>query len=247
MTNVQTSAPSTGKKWFEPDMVPIPAGTFIIGCDPERDNVSGGCSNDEKPTRRVNISAFQMAKTEVTFEQWDACTAAGVCIKADDKGWGRVKRPVINVSWNDVQVYLKWLSQQTGKRYQLPTEAQWEYAARANRNTVYPWGNTINCNNANYFQCKTDRTKPVGTYSENDFGLHDTSGNVWEWVQDCYQDTYQGAPANGAARSACTGGYRVLRGGSWNGAPLPLRSADRGLNTPAYRDSLIGFRPALVN
>lgn len=248
VTDVQTSAPSTGKKWFEPDMVSIPAGTFTMGCDPTRDNVGGGgCESDEQPTRRVSIGAFQMAKTEVTFEQWDACATAGVCIKADDAGWGRGKRPVINVSWNDVQVYLKWLSQQTGKRYQLPTEAQWEYAARANRNTAYPWGNTINCNNANYGQCKTDRTKPVGTYSANNFGLHDTSGNVWEWVQDCYKDTYQGAPVNGAARSACTGSDRVLRGGSWYNDPQPLRSAYRHGNTPDRRTNKLGFRPALVN
>lgn len=140
----------TRRKSFEPDMVNIPAGRFTMGCDPTRDNVAGGCHDWEKPAHPVTISAFKMAKTEVTFDQWDACTNAGVCIKAKDRGWGRGNRPVINVSWNDIQTYIRWLNQQTGKRYQLPTEAQWEYAARGNRSTAFPWGNSISCNNANY-------------------------------------------------------------------------------------------------
>lgn len=235
----------------KPEMVNIPAGGFKMGCDPTRDNVKGSCYDNEKPAHQVNISAFKMAKTEVTFEQWDACTAAGACIKADDKGWGRGNRPVINVNWSDIQVYIQWLNQQTGKTYQLPTEAQWEYAARANRNTAFPWGDSISCNNANYgsfsHECKTDRTKPVGQYFANAFGLHDTSGNVWEWTQDCWHGNYQGASANGAAKTSCpsVAGPRVLRGCSWDSFGLACRSALRvGGNTDIRRPN-IGFRLSL--
>lgn len=243
--------PTATKKSFEPDMVDIPAGRFNMGCDPARDNVAGGCFDSEKPVHTVNIRGFKMAKTEVTFDQWDACTAAGVCVKANDQGWGRGQRPVINVSWNEIQIYMKWLNQQTGKRYQLPTEAQWEYSARANRNTAFPWGNSISCTNANFGsyskECKTDRTKPVGSYPANVFGLHDTSGNVWEWVADCW-GSYQGASATGEVQQDCASsqGNRVLRGGSWSfSGSRSCRSAFRGGFRADGRDQGIGFRLSL--
>lgn len=172
-----------GSNVIEPEMVHIPAGRVILGCVEGRDVERYCVDGLPKPSPQLSIAAFKMGKTEVTFDEWDACTKAGVCIRAEDVGWGRGKRPVINVSWNDIQTYIRWLNQQTGKRYKLPLEEQWEYAARANSNTRYPWGNESNCRLANYggqnkWECDTDRTKPVASYKANDFGLYDTAGNV---------------------------------------------------------------------
>lgn len=136
---------------FEPEMVPIPAGSFTMGCVAGRDDVQGRCAENEKPPHTVSLPAFQLGKYEVTFDEWDACERAKACPHAEDMGWGRGRRPVINVSWNDItQKYIPWLNQQTGKRYRLPTEAEWEYAARAGEESDYPWGEKINCAQARY-------------------------------------------------------------------------------------------------
>lgn len=234
---------------IEPQMVSIPAGSFTMGCKRGRDDIEGVCL-DDAPPHVVNLPAFQMGKYEVTFDEWDRCEAAGVCPHAEDEGWGRGQRPVINVSWNDItQKYLPWLNQQTGKRYRLPTEAEWEYAARARGESVYPWGHTINCQQARYGyyseECKAaDKTLTVGSYPANAWGLHDTAGNVYEWVQDWYgADYYRSSPAS-APQGPSSGTDRVMRGGSWSYLALLARSAIRLNLKPDDRSDFIGFRPA---
>lgn len=225
---------------FEPEMIPIPTGSFTMGCLPERDLIEDmdKCPESELPAHEVSVAAFEMGKYEVTFDEWDACEQAKVCPHAEDEGWGRGRRPVINVSWEDAQIYPKWLNQKTGKNYRLPTEAEWEYAARGGKDGAYPWGrNQIRCEDARYGSfgdyCKqSDKTLTVGSYDPNSFGLYDTVGNVLEWTQSNYTTTYDAAVEQS----------RVLRGGSWFNEPRNLRSADRNWNSPSRRDNIIGFR-----
>jgi len=152
---------------------------------------------------------------------------------------------VINVSWQDAQQYVAWLSRRTGQRYRLLTEAEWEYAARAGTVTAYSFGVSVSPSLANYRESGLRRTQIVGRYPANGFGLHDVHGNIWEWVQDCYTDTYSGAPSDAA--EAATGGdcsRRVLRGGSWAENPPALRSALRNWDSPDGRGRIFGFRVA---
>jgi formylglycine-generating enzyme required for sulfatase activity len=233
----------------EPEMVAIPAGKFTMGCDGKRDDVEGGCSDDEKPTHKVTVSAFQMGKYEVTFDEWDACEKANACPHAEDEGWGRGKRPVINVSWDDItQQYIPWLNKETGKQYRLPSEAEWEYAARGGTDGAYPWGNAIGKGNANCGggDCgdKFEYTAPVGSFAANGYGLQDMNGNVWEWVLDVWHDNYKGAPVDGSAWESGGSADRVLRGGSWGDIALYVRSAHRGYNAPDNRFGSRGFRLA---
>ena len=155
---------------------------------------------------------------------------------------------MINVSWNDATEYVAWLSSQTGAEYRLPSEAEWEYAARAGSATKYSWGNEIGGNRAN---CGGDNcgdqwayTAPVGSFAPNAFGLHDMHGNVIEWVEDCLNASYAGAPVDGSAWLSGNCAVRVLRGGSWSGYPRSLRAAIRYWLISGYRDGLIGFRAA---
>ena len=228
-----------------PEMVTIPAGRFRMGC------VSGqDCSDDEFPVHDVTIpQAFAVSKHEVTFAEWDACVLDGGCGRyRPDDYWGRGNRPVINVSWEDAQAYVSWLSSRTGERYRLLTEAEWEYVARAGSSTAYSWGNGIGSNRANCGGCGSqwdgDRTAPVGSFPANAFGVHDMHGNVWEWLEDCWNASYAGAPSDGSVwRSGdCSG--RVLRGGSWLNFPGGLRSASRYGLTTGLRYSYLGFRVA---
>ena len=228
------------------EMVTIPAGRLRMGCVSGRD-----CSDNEKPVHRVQFEQpFAMSKHEVTFVQWDACVLDGSCggYRPDDRGWGRGNRPVINVSWNDAQSYVKWLSEKTGQSYRLPTEAEWEYAARAGTTTAYSWGNDVGRNLANCEGCGSqwdlDRTAPVGSFHSNAFGLHDMHGNVWEWVEDCWNWRYSGAPTDGSAWRSGDCSNRVSRGGSWDFEPRSLRSANRGRDAPGSRGSYGGFRVA---
>jgi formylglycine-generating enzyme required for sulfatase activity len=162
-----------------PELVSLPAGRFRMGClgsDKE-------CGDDEKPVRKLSVAAFELGKTEVTFDQWDACFALGGCEHyPSDEGWGRGNRPVINVSWNDVQQYLAWLKKETGQTWRLPSEAEWEYAARAGTETVYSWGDAIGKNRANCDGCGSQwdnkQTAPVGSFAANPWGLSDMHGNV---------------------------------------------------------------------
>jgi formylglycine-generating enzyme required for sulfatase activity len=156
---------------------------------------------------------------------------------------------VLNVSWDDAQRYVAWLSKTTGKPYRLLTEAEYEYAARAGSATLYPWGDHIGANNANCNGCDSQwdntQTAPVGSFHANGFGLFDMVGNLWEWTEDCVNENYQGAPADGSAwieGSDCKN--RIVRGGSWNNTPVNLRAANRVGTSRGFRDNLLGFRIA---
>ncbi|WP_295591415.1 SUMF1/EgtB/PvdO family nonheme iron enzyme, partial [uncultured Lamprocystis sp.] len=257
----QRGAAQQPRQPFEPEMVLIPAGTFLMGSPPselERED-------NEGPQHQVQVPAFELGKTEVTFAQWDACVAANGCThRPADEGWGRGPRPVINVSWDDAKVYVRWLSAKTGTAYRLPSEAEWEYAVRAGTPTAYFWGDRrdLACAYANghdetskrmntghtleHLKCDDGaaKTAQVGMYRPNDFGLYDMSGNVYEWTQDCWNNSYQGAPIDGNAwlNGDCT--RRVLRGGSWGYAPWILRSAYRLSCVTGDRSIDLGFRVA---
>ena len=234
------------KRELAGEMVSIPGGTFRMG------DLSGEGRDAEKPVHSVTVSDFMLGKYEVTFSQWDACVADGGCgrYQPDDDGWGRGNRPLINISWDDIQTFIDWLNEKTGRNYRLPTEAEWEYAARAGSTTKYSWGNSIGHNRANCDDDCGDRwkyTAPAGSFSANVWGLHDMHGNVWEWVQDCWNDSYVGAPGDGRAWSSGDCGLRVVRGGSWPNDPGSLRSAGRygGFwSARSDRGNYLGFRLA---
>ena len=236
-----------------PQMVVVPAGSFLMGSR-ESEQERG---KDEGPVHRVRIvRPFAIGVYEVTFAEWDACEADGGCggYSPDDEGWGRGRRPVINVSWDDAQAYVRWLSAKTGKRYRLPSESEWEYAARAGTRTPFSTGETISTEHANYDGNYTygsgrkgvyrRQTVPVGAFGANAWGLHDAHGNAWEWVQDCWNGSYAGAPTDGSAWESGDCSRRVLRGGSWYDIPGGLRSASRIRNSTAERDISCGFRMA---
>jgi formylglycine-generating enzyme required for sulfatase activity len=214
-----------------PKMVVIPAGSFRMG------DIQGGGDDDEQPVHRVSVGKFAMGVYEVTFAEYDKFAEADGRTKPDDRGWGRGNRPVINVSWNDATAYTKWLSNQTGKKYRLPTEAEWEYAARAGTETKYWWGNEIDESKANY-DWNLSKTSPVGNYKANQFGLYDTVGNVWEWTCSEYEGKY-----NGKEKQCVTTANRLsLRGGSWDDDAWFVRSAYRVRLTPTDRIFVVGFR-----
>ena len=200
------------------------------------------------PVRRVTVAAFRLGKYEVTFAQWDACVAAGGCngYSPHDGDWGRGDRPVINVSWHDVQSFIYWLNSKTGRGFRLPTEAEWEYAARADGTTKYNRGNDIALANCQNIHCgdSWEFTAPVGSFQANAWGLHDMHGNVWEWVQDCWNDSYEGAPTDGSAWTSGDCGRRVIRGDSWNSYARHLRTAIRYGTSRTNRYNVIGFRLA---
>ena len=221
----------------EPEMVAIPKGRFMMG--------SKTGNKNELPLHEVFVNAFSMGAYEVTFEEYDqfAASVAGYELP-DDKGWGRGKRPVIYVSWEDAKAYANWLKEKTGKAYRLPTEAEWEYAARAGTQGDYYWEQGDSNQFAWFSDNSGDKTQPVGEKKPNGFGLYDMSGNVLEWVQDCYVDNYKQAPTDGSAWETPNCGSRVLRGGSWFSLALYLRSAHRYWNLPGYRYFNVGFRLA---
>jgi formylglycine-generating enzyme required for sulfatase activity len=230
-----------------PEMVWIPAGRFRMG------DIQGGGYSSEKPVHSVSVNGFAMGKYEVTFAEYDKFAEATGRKKPDDQGWGRGNRPVINVSWHDATAYAEWLSQQTGKQYRLPTEARWEYAARAGTETKYWWGNTASHEYANYGadECcsglaegkdRWEYTAPVGSFAPNPFGIYDTVGNVWEWCADSWHSSYKGAPTDGQVFHSGDENYRVLRGGSWFDEPRNARAAFRGRNTSGVRYDNYGFR-----
>ena len=210
----------------------------------------------EGPQHSVQIASFALGRYEVTFDEYDVFAKATSRELPNDNGWGRGLRPVINVSWDDAQAYAAWLSKKTGQRYRLPTEAEWEFAARAGMPGSRYWGDDpkLACLYANVwdqsFGCDdgyADKTAPVGSFRSNPFGLQDVLGNVWEWVADCWHDSYQGAPNDGSDwedKKGCDSGRRVLRGGSWGSEPVYVRAAARLRNNPGYGNNFIGFRLA---
>ena len=274
-------APKVGKMFREcrdcPQMIAIPAGSFDMG-SPESEV---GRGDDENPVHQVKVSAFALGIKEVTRGQF-AAFVKKTHYKTGEKCWkfenGKFeeraaswqetgylqddKHPVACISWNDARAYAKWISTKTGKKYRLPTEAEWEYAARASSLRAYYWegsaddaceyGNGADktaveaikgATSWNAHQC-TDNfayTSPVGTFKPNALGLYDMLGNLWEWTQDNYHENYENAPADGS-RWEGDDGKRVLRGGSWNNGPRSMRAAVRTRNKPELRFSTFGFR-----
>ena len=224
-----------------PEMVEVPGGSFMMGADPE--DKEGQTS--EYPQHLVAVPAFALGKFEVTFAEWDDCFAAGGCShRPDDEGWGRGRRPVINVSWDDALEYVTWLGDLTGEPYRLPSEAEWEYALRAGGTTRYATGDVLTAADAN-FGVKDGRTVEVGSYPPNAFGLYDMHGNAMEWVMDRYSETYDGAPSDGSVwEDGLDTLQRVLRGGSWGALVEDPRAASR-IGRPAdNRNDDFGFRVA---
>ena len=232
-----------------PQMAVISAGSFEMGSpdgkkgrEKEKDR-----ETDEGPMRLVKIeSSLAVGKYEVTFREWDACVKGGGCrdYHPNANGWGRGDRPVINVGWNDARAYVRWLSEETGREYRLLSEAEWEYAARAGTRTRYSFGDEITREMANYLDSGHKKTVPVGSYKANGFGLYDVHGNVWEWVQDCWNENYKEAPTNGRAWNIGDCSRRVLRGGSWSNYSRYLRSANRFRVHTGNRSNGVGFRVA---
>ena len=220
-----------------PEMVVITPGKSIEG------NNTGHSITLKKP--------FAIGRCEVTFDDYRAFVKATGETLPNSEGWGQGRRPVINVSWQDAVDYARWLSDATGKSYRLPTETEWNYAARAGTKTNYWWGDEIGSNKANCDGCgslwDSRMTAPVGSFVPNGFGLFDTSGNVWEWVQDCWHDDYNDAPTDGSAwldKDGADCGRRVIRGGSWSNFPRYLRSATRDGGAAGDRGDGVGFRLA---
>jgi formylglycine-generating enzyme required for sulfatase activity len=225
-----------------PEMAVVPAGRFMMGA-----TATEGFPLAE-PQHLVSVADFALGRTLVTFDDWAACVAEGGCGKyaPSDAGWGRGKRPVIFVSWNDAQGYVAWLAGKTGRPYRLPSEAEWEYAARGGTTTAYPWGDDWDRRLANGAD-SVGRTTVVATYAANPTGFYDMIGNVWEWVEDCWHDNFKGAPADGKAwvdAGGCKPDWRLVRGGSWSVGPSFLRVAFRVGSQPAFRFDYLGLRVA---
>ncbi|MDE2923246.1 MAG: formylglycine-generating enzyme family protein [Acidobacteriota bacterium] len=241
-----------------PEMIVLPSGRYYMGC------VSGmGCSSRERPIRDVSFAnPFAVSLHEVTLDEVDRYTAATGRPLVDDGGWDRGRRPAVNVSWSDAQEYVAWLSRETGGAYRLLTEAEWEYAARAGSTTQFHFGDHPMelCRYGNHADVSvperlewrntlcSDRvaleTADVGSYAPNPWGLHDMHGNVWEWVEDCWNENYEGSPTDGSALTEGDCSRRIVRGGSWNNRPALLRAAGRNGVGVGERGLNIGFRVA---
>ncbi|HJO72516.1 MAG: SUMF1/EgtB/PvdO family nonheme iron enzyme [Rhodospirillales bacterium] len=225
-----------------PEMVVIPAGTFIMG----RDNRH----KYERPAHKVTIARpFAMGKYEVTFDEWETCLADGGCTRdPDDHKWGRGRMPVMNITWADARDYASWLREKTGQPYRLLTEAEWEWAAGAGTTTKFWWGDDKGKNHANCRDCGSKWSKkglaPVGSFAPNPFGLYDTAGNSWEWVEDCWNPSHVGAPADGSARLDGDCRSRVMRSGSWYYIAKNVSTTWRFKNIALGHSYGIGFRVA---
>jgi len=208
-----------------PIMIKIPAGSFRMG------NASGLISADETPRHLVTVADFAMSVNEVTYAEYDVFAKATGRSLPKSNGWDRKTHPVNNVSWDDAVAYTTWLSNQTGKKYRLPSEAEWEYAARGGQRTTYWWGSVKGSGNAHCFDCNSDlnMNKPakVGSYKPNQFGLYDTAGNLFEWVHDCYHRNYKDAPADGSVWQGGDCSVRVVRGGSYRSPASSMRVENR--------------------
>jgi formylglycine-generating enzyme required for sulfatase activity len=235
-----------------PEMIVIAAGSFTMGSsnsEPER----GG---DEAQVPVTIDAPIAVGKFAVTFDEWDTCVSDGGCggYKPEDEGWGHDNRPVINVSWDDAQKYVKWLNGKTGKTYRLLSESEREYVTRAGTKTPFWWGSAITPEQANYAGTVApykgggekgeyrQKTVPVDSFAPNPWGLYNVHGNVWDWTQDCWNDSNNGNPGDGSARTIGDCSRRVLRGGSWLSGPGFLRAASRDGNAADFRGSRSGFR-----
>jgi formylglycine-generating enzyme required for sulfatase activity len=263
------------------EFVDIPGGTYQMGCSPG----DSECEDDERPAHTVSIKPFRMGKYEVTVGQFrrfvegagyrtDAERGGNCWAVQADSQWAEQagrdwrnpgfpqtdRHPVMCVSWNDAEAYVQWLSRQGVGRYRLPSESEWEYAARAGGSKRHSFGDgegmlcqygniadrTAQQRFKNWIFASCDDgalyTAPVGGYRPNRFGLHDMQGNVWEWAADCYHDSHAGAPSDGAAWTAGDCADRVFRGGSWDGAPWDVRASYRSGLTSVTRNAVVGFR-----
>ncbi|MCW9034604.1 MAG: formylglycine-generating enzyme family protein [Alphaproteobacteria bacterium] len=224
-----------------PEMVVVPKGAFVMGDRASRDK-------REKPAHIVFIpKPFAIGKYELTFENWQACIDDKGCTRVpDDHHWGREGRPVINIDFADVEQYMAWISKKTGATYRLPSEAEWEYAARGGTQTQYWWGDEVGEGRVNCRKCGTEwsgkKSAPVGSFPANPFGLHEMNGNIWEWVADCWNPTHEGAKSNGAARLDGDCRSRIIRGGSWYYFSKLSRAAYRYNNDARVFSYNIGFR-----
>lgn len=233
-----------GDDGFAPVMQELPLGDFLMG------DLNRTGDDNERPVRAITFDyRFAIGVQEVTFDEYDQFARATDRPLPDDEGWGRGDRPVINVSWEDARDYARWLREVTGESYRLPTEAEWEYAARAGTGSSWWWGNEVELGMAVCDGCGTEwdgrQTAPVGQYSANEWGIHDMHGNVEEWVQDCYADDYTSAPEDGSAMLAGNCQQRVLRGGSWFDIPRVIRSSSRYRQPIDFTQNTIGFRVAM--
>jgi formylglycine-generating enzyme required for sulfatase activity/TPR repeat protein len=257
-----------------PEMVVVPAGTFMMGTpESERAPVQaamvayaitpGGSTtpplSTEGPQHNVTLARpIAVGRFPVTFDEWDACVTDGGCngYQPSDQGWGRSHRPVVNVNWDDAKAYLAWLSHKTGKTYRLPSEAEWEYISRAGTTTPYWWGASFSTSQANYNGSYTyggeptgdnrQKTLPVDTFSfsPNPWGFYQVHGNSYDWVEDCYHEGYNGAPVDGSAWTSGNCNTHVVRGGAWSSVPWNLRSGFRAYFPTNFRSSNHGFRVA---
>lgn len=233
-----------------PDMAAIPAGAFRMGAGPGE----GARDAAETPVRDISIAkGFAIGAREVTFAEWDRCVAEAACRAVSDNGWGRGDRPVVGVSFDDIRSYIAWLSNKTGRFYRLPSEAEWEYAARAGSQGPFAFGSTISANEANFngkypysgpAQPFRGRTTPAGSFPPNAFGLYDMHGNAWEWTADCWNASHGAAPSDGAAALSGDCTKHVLKGGAWNTGAWRLRSAHRIGKSDTAREFDNGFRLA---
>ena len=231
-----------------PDMVVIPAGRFRMGCDRGEPD----CTRNRTPSRVVVFAApFAMSKHEITFDDYDRYLSAkggGRDGEAHDQGWGRGRRPVINVTRKQAVAYADWLTAQTGGRYRLPSEAEWEYAARAGTTTEWPWGDELVPGRANCANCGSrwdgERTAPAGSFPPNPWGLHDMQGNVYEMLLDCLRWTYAKAPTDGSAQETGRGKCKryAVRGGCWIEHSRYLRSSMRGYFERKDYAAVLGIR-----
>jgi len=222
------------------ELVIIPSGDLDMGSN---------AKPTEQPVHHVSIQKnFAIGRREVTFAEWDKCVAAGGCrYSPPDQGWGRGDRPVTNVSWDDAKEFTAWLSKTTGKPYRLPTEAEWEYAARGGSATPYWWGKEVGTGHAQCAECgggESGKTVSVGSFRPNAFGLFDTAGNAAEWVEDCWNPSYRGAPHDGSAWTSGDCSLRVLRGGSFGDKASAVRSSARFRYDEDVRYYANGFRVA---
>ena len=223
-----------------PEMVVIPTGTFEMG--------SKNGMKRELPIQRIKIGKLlAVSRFEVTFEEWDACHAENGCTrKVHDRGWGRGRRPIINVLYADIQAYMAWISKKTGETYRLPSEAEWEFAARAGTTTEYWWGDQMIKGRANCRECGTDwsgvRSAPVGSFLPNPWGLYDVHGNVLEYVEDCWINNHKSAASDGSPMITQNCLSRVVKSGAWYYLPKVSRSASRARNDTRIFSYLIGFR-----
>ena len=223
------------------DWKEIPAGEFPMGDD------GSESETNEKPVHNVNLSGYYISKYEITFSQYDTfCDETGRS-KPSDEGWGRANRPVVNISWDDAKAFCVWLSGKSGKSIHLPTEAQWEKAARGTDQRRYPWGNSdADCNKAHYLDCGGG-PKPVGSFEagKSQYGVYDMAGNVYEWCQDWYDASYYNNSSHTDPQGPSSGSEKIRRGGGWNRTAKRMRCAARHHSAPGDKRNFIGFRVSM--